>query len=338
MLASPLFPIDGKNESEVAEIARSLSFVRPLVPYPSWRFDADWGNPDLAFQMRQEVWQFSKDRNPETRIVLDWLDGLRLAMHLGNDLSRQIFVGGCIDPNEFTFLHKMLEPGMTFLDAGANEGVYTVFAAHCVGHRGAVWAFEPSQREFNRLQQNLKLNRLKNVHSFRLALAEHEGQAELAVAEAEHLGQNTLGNFAYDGVGVLRKELVPVQVLDQVVEENGVTRLDVIKLDVEGAEHRLLAGARRTLQRFRPVILFEASDSALRHQGSSREALCAALSAQDCTLYIFADSTGLPAPAMSGQFSDNMIAVPMEKPLTGSVFELTPRSWRKRTSSGEFLS
>lgn len=337
MLASPLFLIDDKTESEVVEIARSLSIVRPLVPYPSWHFDADWCNPDLAFQMRRRVWQFFRDRNLEARLVLDWFEGLRLTVHLGNDLSRQIFVGGCIDPNEFAFLHKMLEPGITFLDAGANEGVYTVFAAQCVGHRGAVWAFEPSEREFKRLQQNVKLNRLKNVHPFPLALAEHEGQAELAVADAEHSGQNTLGKFAHDGVRVLRKEPVSVQVLDQVVEENGITRLDVMKLDVEGAEHRLLDGARRTLLRFRPVILFEASDTALRHQGSSREALCAALSAQDCNLYVFDDSTGLPAPAMSGQFSDNMIAVPLEKPLPRSVFEVTPRSWRRRTSNGKLL-
>jgi FkbM family methyltransferase len=265
-------------------------------------------------------------------VVLDWFDGLRLTVHLGNDLSRQIFVGGCIDPNEFTFLHKVLEPGMTFLDAGANEGVYTVFAAECVGNTGAVWAFEPSQREFKRLQQNLKLNRLKNVHPFPLALAEHEGKAELAVAEAEHSGHNTLGKFAYDSVGVLRKEPVPVHALDQVVQETAITRIDVMKLDVEGAEHRLLEGAQRALQRFRPIILFEASDAALRHQGSSREALCAALSAQACNLYVFDSSTGLPAPATSGQFSDNMIAVPVEKPLPRSVFEVIPRSRQKRTS------
>jgi hypothetical protein len=57
MLASPVFLIDDKSESEVAELAPLLRFVRPLVPYPSWRFDADWDNPDLAFQMRQKIWR-----------------------------------------------------------------------------------------------------------------------------------------------------------------------------------------------------------------------------------------------------------------------------------------
>ncbi|HXI38587.1 MAG TPA: FkbM family methyltransferase [Bryobacteraceae bacterium] len=221
---------------------------------------------------------------------------------------------------------------MTFLDAGANEGVYTIFAAQCVAQTGVVWAFEPSEREFKRLQENLKVNRLKNVHGLRLALAEHEGQAELLIAEAEHSGQNTLGEFAYEAVGVLRKEPVPVRTLDQVVVENGINRLDVMKLDVEGAEHRLVDGARSTLRRFRPIILFEASDTALQRQGSSREALCAALSAQDYDLYLFDDSTGLPAPAISGQFSNNMIAVPREKPLPSSVFEVIPQPMMKTAS------
>ena len=45
---------------------------------------------------------------------------------MGNDMSRQIYVAGCVEPNEFAFFDRVLQPGMTFLDAGANDGIYTV--------------------------------------------------------------------------------------------------------------------------------------------------------------------------------------------------------------------
>jgi len=72
------------------------------------------------------------------------------------------------------------------------------------------------------------------------------------------------------------------------------------------------------------VILFEALDAALRHQGGGSEALCGALSALHYRLYVFNDDTGLPAPAVRGQFGENMIAVPAEQSLPEAVFGLAP--------------
>jgi FkbM family methyltransferase len=203
--------------------------------------------------------------------------------------------------------------------------LYTLFAARRVGDTGAVWGFEPSEREFDRLLENLRLNDIGNVHAFRIALADIDGQGELAVADAEHSGQNTLGAFGYDVARELRKEPVTLRRVDHVVNEHNITRLDVLKIDVEGAELRLIEGAHETLSRFRPVILFEVLDAALRHQGGGSEALCGALSALHYRLYVFNDDTGLPTPAAPGQFGDNMIGVPAEQSLPEAVFELAPR-------------
>ena len=67
-----------------------------------------------------------------------------------------------------------------------------------VTHAETVYTFEPSDREFERLVQNLRLNGERNVQAFRLALADQTGEAQLAVAVAEHSGQNTFEVFAYD--------------------------------------------------------------------------------------------------------------------------------------------
>jgi FkbM family methyltransferase len=245
---------------------------------------------------------------------------------LGNDLSRQIYIAGCIDPNEFAFLDRYLQPGMTFFDAGANEGVYTIFAAQRVGSGGTVWAFEPSPREFDRLRSNLHLNGLDlpNLRLFPFALADRSGRAQLTIAEDEHAGQNTLGKFAYETVAAAEKHMVDLRRLDDLVAEQPPARIDVVKLDVEGAELSLLRGAVSTLERYRPIVLFEVSEASLAHQDHRREELLAFLRAQHYTLYLFDDS-GFPACAPPGTYRDNMLAVPHGSSLPPAVFQLWPQ-------------
>ena len=306
-LSIDLGGLDSANETELIQKAEALSFLRPLAPYPRWRTDADLNNPDMAYQLRRWLWQYFHDRQSEPAVVVPWHAGTRLRLFLGNDESAQIYIAGCTEPNEFALLDRLLRPGMTFLDAGANDGIYTVFAAKRVGPQGSVWAFEPSRRELERLQFNLELNGL-SARVFPLALAELNG-------DAEHQGQNTLGAFAYQGVAVERKESVKLRRLDDLVEEDAPERIDVMKLDIEGAELRLLKGAVGTIERYRPYILFEASEPSLRNQGASREELVGFLRAQRYRMYRFDSVSGLPVPANPGLYSDNMVAAPEENPL-----------------------
>jgi FkbM family methyltransferase len=341
------FPPD--SESAAIEAAKSLLYIRPLVPYPGWKFDSAWSALDDATRRRRELWSYFHDRRAETPLEIEWYNGLRFNLYLGNDLSRQLFIGGCLEPNEFSFLDGLIRTGMFFVDAGANDGIYTLFAARRVGAEGRVLAFEPSSREFSRLKQNLALNGLANVSAFPVALAEQSGEADLAVAGYEHEGMNTLGAFIYD-VELARTEHVKVRSLEEMVGEVGLKRVDVIKLDVEGAESRVLRGATETLRTFRPVLLFEVSEHALQQQGGSREALLHWIRSFDYILYCFDESTGRPALAEESGFSDNMIAAPRERaiaidPETAAcvherkrkVFDFSPARacWNHRTVLAE---
>ncbi len=198
--------------------------------------------------------------------------------------------------------------------AAANEGLYSLFASRRVGPSGRVISFEPSQREFQRLRNNIQLNGLDNVRAVQAALAEISGTVELNIADSAHAGQNTMGAFVYD-VPSLRRERISAQTLDGFAAESGLTRLDVLKLDVEGAERRALEGSRRVLREMRPIILFEASGAALQAQGSSLQDLLEFLHSQQYGLYAFDGRTGLPIPADGETRSDNMIAVPAERPI-----------------------
>jgi FkbM family methyltransferase len=301
------------DDNDVLRLAADLSWVRPLGPYPGWHFDADWDNPALAFRLRREVWCHFR-RRPAVPVVVPWHDGLHFRLQLSNDLSKQLFVGGCYEPNEFALLAEVLTPGMTFLDAGANEGLYTLFAARCVGGAGAVWAFEPSSREFTRLRHNVQMNRLGNVRLFPLALGKENVKFALQVAEDEHSGQSTLGAFAWDTerAGV---EQVPVRRLDDLARAERLRRVDVIKMDVEGAELAALEGAEGVLTKHRPVLLLEVNEQALRHQGASGAALAQFLRGHDYALFAFDQASGRPVPSGPDQFSDNVVAAPRGGPV-----------------------
>lgn len=322
----PSFSLDSsfpESESELVEVAESLAILRPLVPYPQWRFDADRYNPDLAFQVRQRVWQHFADRKYSAPVCVPWHLGTHLLLSLDNDLSSQVFIAGCVDPNEFAFLERFLQPGMTFIDVGANEGIYSIFAARRVGPSGTVWAFEPSRRELERLRRNAEYNRL-DARIFAAGLSDSERVADLFIAEELHAWLNTLGKIPYEGVGIARTEHVQLVRLDDVVSENFLSHIDFIKVDVEGAELHALRGAVRTLRRYRPLLMFEVVRPQLAGQGVSPEELVEFVRQQGYTLYQFDPATGLPALAKPLEYSMNMIAVPEEATLPKAVYNYLP--------------
>jgi len=294
--------------------SRELFEARALTPNPGWRFDSEWDRSDAALRERRAIWEAFRAAGKLGPLEVEWYGGARLTLYLGNDLSKQLFVTGCFEPNEFAFLSGFLKPGMVFVDAGANEGLYSIFAAGQVGELGRVYAFEPSPREFRRLERNLRLNQFPQLRIFSDALSAGSGISTLSIAREEHGGQNTLGALA-EGVGRQRGLEVATRSLDDIAAAEGWERIDVLKMDVEGEEIRLLAGASRVLRTMRPVVLFECSAAALARNGGSREELLAKLQSFDYSIYCFDDATGLPVAAGSGEYGENMIAAPVERPV-----------------------
>jgi len=313
-------------EAELLALARNLAALRPLVPYPTWQFDRDWDNPDLLYRLRRAVWNHFRGDPQAPELILDWHHGTKLALHLGNDLSKQIFVGGCMDPNELALLDKLLKPGMSFLDAGAMEGAYTVLAAALVGPGGVIWSVEPSARERRRLERNLERNGFRHVTVHPVALADSDGKAELKVARDEHSGQNTIGEVVYEQAREIMRETVEIRRLDSLADEYGLKALDVVKMDIEGAEYRALQGAEASIQRFRPVILLEVFDEALEKQGGSRALLLSWLKEHGYDFYVFDYATARLRPDDGRIAGDNLVAVPVEKPLPAEAFSLLPRA------------
>jgi len=159
-------------------------------------------------------------------------------------------------------IDRLVRPGMTVLDVGAHVGYYSRRCARLVGESGRVIAFEPHPRTFRVLSHNV--NGCGNVTSLQLALAETEGTAELH----DYLIMSASGSLHYDQamIELQRSQLTtsdvapriahdfPVQTFtvrtmpaDACLSEMGVERVDVVKMDIEGAEISALRGMRHTL-------------------------------------------------------------------------------------------
>lgn len=302
-----------RNDTQWLELAQSSGWVRPLTTYPHWHFNSDWNNLDHNIPLRKEIWEHFHDQGRFVPLDIAWHHGTRLRVILSNDVSQQLYVAGCLEPNEMAFLDRFLKPGMQVIDVGANEGCYSVLFGAKVGDNGKVWAFEPSPREFAVLKANADQNPNLNIECFPLALGNKNGSGKLRIAEGVHAGQNTLGEFSYS-ITELDFAMVSIRRLDDLVFESKTDRLDLIKIDVEGAEGLVLDGARRTLETFRPVVLLEVLEKALSALGFSPIRLINQFRGLGYRIAVFEAESGLPKEYFgNGEgFCENMLAVPAE--------------------------
>ena len=290
--------------------------VPNLRPRPGWSFAGEYYDQRLWMACRRgALWEAAKKGDAGMPLLLSWYDGTMVDVTLGNDNSLCLYVCGSFEPNEFSFLHGFLKPGMVFIDVGANDGYYTLFAARRVGQAGKVVAVEPSTRERINLRRNLLRNCIDNVHVVPAALGAAAGDADLRLAQGAHSGHNTLGKFAHDDVKAANLERVTVKTLDTVAAELDLERIDFVKIDVEGAEASVIAGARSVLTLMRPVMLLEINDGALCAQGVSAEAFLVSLRAEfGYEVLVFSAVTGLLETLAEGDvLSPNIVAVPRER-------------------------
>ncbi|HME11615.1 MAG TPA: FkbM family methyltransferase [Candidatus Acidoferrum sp.] len=214
---------------------------------------------------------------------------------------------------ELSFVERLLRPGMTVLDLGAHHGLYSLLAARCVGPGGKVIAFEPSPREVRRLQRHVKLNRATNVTIEPVALGPKSDDAELFVVENGQDGCNSLRPPAV--LEPVRTVRVPVRCVDEELQRLGVTRVDFIKLDVEGAELGVLRGADKILNgSSRPAILAEVQDLRTQPWGYPAREILRFLARRGYRWFALdMDGNLVPVSIQEPAYDANLVALPVER-------------------------
>ena len=161
-------------------------------------------------------------------------------------------------------LRNWIRPGATVIDIGANMGFFTLRFARWVGPTGRVIAVEPETENLRRLRHRLERSGLTaNVDVIEGVAAEEPGMLRLAI-NPFHPADHRIG-----------KEGLPVRAwtVDELVAARGWPAISLIKIDVQGAELRVLRGARATLARFHPRLFVEIDDGALEDAGFTADLL-----------------------------------------------------------------
>ncbi len=184
--------------------------------------------------------------------------GLRWRLDLGEGIDFSIYLLGAFEPITVAACRRLIKPGDTVLDIGANIGALTLPMARMVGEAGRVFAFEPTDYAFAKLQANLALNPgiAARVVAAQSMLTDNPEAGSEAVYSRWPLDAAP-DLHAKHGGAAESTSAAKAQRLDDYVAAAGIGRVDFIKLDVDGFECHVLGGARQTLAKHKPVILME---------------------------------------------------------------------------------
>jgi FkbM family methyltransferase len=195
--------------------------------------------------------------------------------------------------DEIKFVRCLLQPGDQAVDIGANYGCYTFAMSKAVGASGKVWAFEPASLTAFFLNLSCRENKATNLHIFQAAVSDQAGTAAFNLSMAPEL--SGLGEQE-DG---FLKEEVDVLTLDHCAETTKWKSVAFIKIDAEGHESQVLAGAKRVLEAHSPLIMYE-----IAHRGNISGGLVSQFADLGYQTYRLIPGIGVLAPVDDEVLSD----------------------------------
>lgn len=222
---------------------------------------------------------------------------------LRDAIAREVCFTGVYGPQETAIVRALVGAGMTFVDVGANWGYFTLLASHLVGPGGRVVSLEPDPRLFPVLSDNVGRNALRNVSLHQLAAAREAGVLALAGFD-EGAGNFGVSRIVAQGGGE-RVFDVRADTLDRVLAEDGVGAVDLLKMDIEGAEASALAGLAGSLRERRVRrILVELHPAELAEGGTPVDEVVEGLRGAGYAGYTVSHDPGVTREAAYGRIRD----------------------------------
>lgn len=217
-----------------------------------------WNHPNCKKQRllsfsRFLGWQIFK-RLTNQPVNFQLISGIQVRCYPDSQSASAALYCGLYDYDEMNFLLRYLRESDSFLDIGANIGVYTLLAAARI-RDGIIYSFEALPKNFYRLQENLKLNRLEQVKACAIAISNQVGQIYLEPMGGDSLPfiTETMSNSSI---------AIPSSTLDVLLQKQSLDQLTLAKIDIEGAEILALQGAVSLLQKKKPdVWIIEINDT-----------------------------------------------------------------------------
>jgi FkbM family methyltransferase len=235
------------------------------------------------------------------------IDGNIFDLDFGESIDLRLYLRR-FEPEVAAALRMFARLGMTVLDIGANIGAHTLLLGSLVGDAGRVIAFEPTNFAWKKLVRNLSLNRMPWITAVNAALA-----------DCDENGRNIdfRASWRTDGGRNDREGVVDFIRLDDWCAHNGITKVDLVKIDIDGNEYAAFAGGRRILTESRPVIVMETVAPHFAHPATNPLRFLEALGyefrdlSDGSTVSIKTVQRRLPAHDPGMTMSTNLLALPI---------------------------
>lgn len=248
------------------------------------------------------------------RFTVRYESDLLLAVNTKDAIGWRVFMTGEYEPITNKVIRAYCGPQCVVLDAGANIGTEALVAAKSVGPSGKVFAFEPVPVVYRAMVQNIEINNLQaRITAFQFALGSEAKSVEfhLMAPEMPNQGMSSAHRFPESSQTILVQQIA----LDAWVSQTNCTRLDFIKMDIQGGELNMLKGGLGTLRKFRPIIFTEAGEAEQRQAGSTLHEFGAYIEGLGYDIFEFTRASRTPSRVdLSSPLSDgSWLCIPSER-------------------------
>lgn len=214
--------------------------------------------------------------------------GIQWQLDLREGIDLAIYTFGYFEHETVRAYRRLLKPGDTVIDIGANIGAHTLHLARCVSPAGKVIAFEPTAYAYNKLRQNIALNPLLAglIQAEQIMLVDSEDtQVKPRLYSSWQIHNAVASAHPKHGGRLMDTTGARNTTLDRYIAVHKPGAISLIKMDVDGHECQVLRGARELLRRDKPILLMEIMPYGLEEAGASLDELLGILSVHGYRLY-----------------------------------------------------
>jgi FkbM family methyltransferase len=187
-------------------------------------------------------------------LITTTADGFAMELHLDDGIDRRVYYTGHYEAPTEALFRKLLPGAKCFVDIGANNGFFAILAATQMNDAGRVFAFEPFPATYSRLQRNVQVAGVRSVEALNIALSNATERRSMfarpgALGYTTFAGQENIANrAAAANVSATIDESVECDTFDRVWAKYGEGKVDLVKMDIEGAELLVLEGMPQALR------------------------------------------------------------------------------------------
>ncbi len=235
--------------------------------------------------------------------------GLRMRLDPSEYLQAHLYAFGDYELPTIRFIRRHLAVGSVCCDVGAQMGYLTLAMATSAGGSTSVHSFEPESVNADRFEENMQLNGCRNVRLHRTAVSNRDGMLRLYLSNDRNAGTHSTIAGSTNVSGEFIE--IPSTTLDSFAREQSLHRLDLIKIDVEGAEFDVLQGGESVLRTLRPCVILELSDALQNSRGMTCRDIKMYMSQRGYAANTIAENgTPVPSGLDDPHINDNVLFIP----------------------------